>query len=125
MVKSRIPHMQGESWGPFVALGVVRRGTLLGGFIYNEYRKHDIQLSAAFDRPGWALPGTLRALFSYPFNELGVARISAVTSIKNKKARKALVDIGFSLEGKHPKAISGLEDAVSYGMLRSDCKWIR
>ena len=69
MVKSRIPHMRGEEWGPYTALGVVRRGKLVGGVVYHCYRGFDVQISAAFDQVGWALPGTLRALCAYPFRD--------------------------------------------------------
>jgi len=125
LVASRIPHMAGASWGPCVALGVVRNGVLLGGFVYNNYRGHDVQLNAAFDRPGWALPQTLRALFNYPFNQMGVARVTAVTGKSNHKARKGLLDLGFSQEGAHRRGLDGIETAISYGMLREQCRWIK
>lgn len=125
MVKSRIPHMRGESWGPYTALGVVRRGVLLGGVVYHEKRDIDIHVSMAFDRPGWALPYTMRALFDYPFNQLGCVRITAMTARKNRKARESLIRAGFKLEGVHRRAVDGVEDFISYGMLKEECRWLR
>src|SRR5689334_17844169 len=94
LVKSRIPHMRGREWGPHTALGVVRRGKLVGGVVYHGYRGFDVQISAAFDEIGWALPGTLRALGAYPFLDLKVERVTVITGRKNRKARKVLCDLG-------------------------------
>ena len=102
MVKSRIPHMRGQSFGEYTALGVVRRGRLVGGVVYYGYRGFDIQIAHAFDAKGWALPGTLRALCAYPFHELGCERITAVTAKKNKTARAMLAKAGFQIRGRYP-----------------------
>jgi len=124
MICSRIPHMR-ERPKPSTALGVVRNGVLLGGFIYYRYTEFDVHLGAAFDRPGWALRETLRALFGYPFIQLGCTRMTAITGRRNKKARKGLVDLGFTLEGVHKRGLDGHEDAITYGMLKENCKWLK
>ena len=122
MVAARIPD---QSFENYTALGVVRRGVLLGGVVYHQYVGHDVQVSIAFDSPGWALPGTLRALFDYPFNALGCVRMSALIGRKNKKSRKICEGLGFKLEGVHPKGRDGREDAMSYGLLKENCRWIK
>jgi RimJ/RimL family protein N-acetyltransferase len=125
MVKARIPHMRGQEWGPHAALGVVRRGTLVGGVVYHGYRGFDVQISAAFDHVGWALPGTLRALCSYPFLDLKVGRVSVVTGRKNKKARKLLRDLGFRFVGVAKRGLDGTEDAFIFEILKEHCKWLK
>lgn len=125
MVAGRIPHMNGRSFGVCTALGVVRNGVLLGGVVYHAYVVHDVQVSIAMERSGWALPGTLRALFDYPFNQLGVRRMTAIVGRKNKKSRRLVEGLGFKLEGVHPKGADGIEDAMSYGLLKENCKWIK
>jgi hypothetical protein len=115
----------GEMVKSRVAIGVIRRGQLVGGVVYHAYRTFDIQLSAAFDTVGWALPGTVRALLAYPFNELGVSRVTAFTGRKNKKAKKLLTDLGFTLEGVAKRGLDGIEDAFAYGLLREDCRWLK
>jgi RimJ/RimL family protein N-acetyltransferase len=122
MVAARIPD---QSFEKYTALGVVRRGVLVGGVVYHHYVGHDVQVSIAFDSPGWALPGTLRALFDYPFNTLGCARMSALIGRKNKKSRKICEGLGFKLEGVHHKGRDGVEDAMSYGLLKENCRWIK
>jgi hypothetical protein len=125
MVKSRIPHMRGQSFGEHTTLGVVRRGRLLGGVVYYGYRGFDIQVAIAFDGRGWALPGTLRALCAYPFHELGCERITAVTSKKNKTARAMLARAGFRFEGVIRRGLDGVRDGFVYGLLKHECKWLK
>lgn len=127
MVKARIDFMRDREWGPFTALGVVRRGHLVGGVVYHAYRPQsfDIEMSAAFDQVGWALPGTVRALLAYPFETLGCRRVTCTVGRKNNKARELLKDLGFKLEGTHPLALDGYEDAMSYGLLKKHCRWIK
>jgi hypothetical protein len=125
MVKSRIPHMRGQSFGDHTTLGVVRQGRLLGGVVYYGYRGFDIQIAVAFDSKGWALPGTLRALLAYPFDQLGCERITAVTSKRNKAARKILAKVGFRLEGVIRRGLDGMHDGCVYGLLKHECKWLK
>lgn len=125
MVRARIPHVRETGFGPCTAIGIVRRGYLVGGVVFHDYRKHDVQISASFDRVGWALPGTLRALCEYPFGQLKVKRVTAIVGKKNKKARKALDDIGFTLEGVVKRGLDGYEDAMILGLLRENCKWLK
>lgn len=123
LVASRIPHMRNVAFGPHTTLGVVRDGTLIGGVVYHGYRQGvEVQVSIAFERGGF-LPW--RALFAYPFNELGVPRITAIVGRKNKPSRKLVEKLGFTLEGMHPKGIDGIEDAFSYGLLKENCRWIK
>jgi RimJ/RimL family protein N-acetyltransferase len=122
MVAARIPNV---SFDRYTALGVVRYGQLIGGAVYHNYIGHDVQVSIAFDSPGWALPGTLRALFHYPFNQLGCRRMTAMIGRRNKRSRKICEGLGFKLEGVHLKGLDGTQDVMSYGMLKEHCRWIK
>jgi RimJ/RimL family protein N-acetyltransferase len=33
--------------------------------------------------------------------------------------------LGFKLEGVHIKGLDGRQDAISYGMLRRKCRWLK
>jgi RimJ/RimL family protein N-acetyltransferase len=125
LVRSRIPEMQGRQFAYPTALGVVRRGQLVGGVVYHEYRGHDVQMSAAFDTRAWATEGTLRALWTYPFITMGCARATMIVARKNKRARKFLEHMGMTLEGVLRKGLDGVQDAFVYGLLREDCRWIK
>jgi hypothetical protein len=119
MVAARIPNI---SFGEYTALGVVRRGKLVGGVVYHNYVEHDIQVSIAVDGASF-MPW--RGLFAYPFGQLGCSRITAMIGRKNKKSRKIAEALGFKLEGVHPKGLDGQQDAMSYGLLKEDCRWIK
>lgn len=122
LVASRIPEMRGKTFDRFTTLGVVRNGDLVGGVVYHAYYGHDVQVSIACDRPAF-MPW--RVLFSYPFEQMGVSRITAIVSRKNKRARKFAIALGFKLEGVHPRGVDGIEDAFSFGMLREHCRWLK
>lgn len=121
LVGSKIP---GFAPVKFTALGVVRNQKLVGGVIYHNYSRHGIEVTGAFDDPRWALPQTMRALFDYPFQQLGCVRITAVIAKKNKRSRRLCEGLGFRLEGVARKGFDGKQDACIYGMLREECKWL-
>lgn len=125
LVKSRLPNMQGRSFGPFVAVGVVRSGIILGGIVWHNFRGFSIEVSIAFDRADWIRPSTLRNIAGYPFNQLGVTRVTAIVGRKNEPMRKLCEKLGFKLEGIGRKAFDGKQDAVLYGILRHECKWLK
>jgi hypothetical protein len=120
MVASMMP--QETSFGAYKALGVVKRGKLIGGVVYHNYVGHDVQVSIAFDRVAF-IPW--RALFDYPFGQLGCNRVTAIIGRKNKKSRAIAEGLGFKLEGVHLKGLDGKQDAMSYGLLKEHCRWIK
>jgi hypothetical protein len=107
------------------ALGVVRRGRLVAGCVYQNFRTIDIDVVMAADSPSWALPDTLRALFGYPFLQLGVVRLTAIIGRANKRSRRLAEGLGFRLEGRARRALDGREDAMIYGMLREECRFLQ
>jgi hypothetical protein len=128
-VAARVPHMQGRPFGKHVAIGVIRKESLVGGVVFHNMRvfngkPFDIEMSGAFDSPSWCLPGTLRKLFAYPFVDLGCVRMTTITGRKNKRARRVDEGLGFKLEGVVRKGIDGKEDAMIMGMLREECRFI-
>lgn len=124
-VQARVPYVE-EGFGPCSAIGVVRDGKIIGGVVYHQYRERDgdIMVSLAFDRPHWALPYTLRMLFTYPFVTLGCERITAAIPRSNARSRRICERLGFKLEGVCRKAFGRKEDAMLYGILRSECRYL-
>lgn len=108
-------------------IGVALDGQLVAGVVYSEYRPNvpAIDASIVSTDPAWASRSVLRAIFAYPFNQLGVERLSATTAKRNKTAREFLVRLGFQLEGIGRRAFPGGGDAAVYSILRNECRWIR
>lgn len=116
--------MELEELHPFTAMGVAIEGKLVGGVVYNNFRKHDIQLSAASINPKWLSKNILTEIFTYPYIHLGCVRTTAVTGRKNSRTRKLLEGLGYRLEGVCRKGLDGKQDAIVYGMLKADCRWL-
>jgi hypothetical protein len=125
MVAERLPHVGEKGFGPCAALGVVRRGDLVGGVVFSMFRGHDVQVHMAFDRADWAFPSTLRRLYAYPFTQLGCIRMTAPIGRKNKAMRKLAEYLGFELEGVMRKGLSPSEDLCLYGQLAKNCRWVK
>jgi RimJ/RimL family protein N-acetyltransferase len=124
-VRPHVPHAGTTDFGPCTAFGIIRKDKLVGGVVFNNFRKFDIHMAATFEGSGWAMSrAELRTLCDYTFNQLGVARVTAVTGRKNKRARKALEIIGFTLEGNLARGLDGHESAMVYGLCREHCRWI-
>lgn len=104
------------SFGPCAAVGVVHKGEIVAGWVYNNYRPPNIEISFVRTSPNWASPGAVRSIFRYPFLQLKCKRMSATVEATNQPVRAFLCRLGFSQEGYHPDALP-TGDAVTYGIL--------
>jgi RimJ/RimL family protein N-acetyltransferase len=120
--KRRMPLLNIE--GSAAAIGVEQNGVLLAVAAFDRYRGHDIEISFAADSPRWAQRGVIRGIFHYPFVQLGCVRLTTITAENNTRARRLDEGLGFVLEGVHPNGLAPGVAAVSYGMQRSECKWL-
>lgn len=105
---------------PFVALGIVQDGRIVGGYVLNDYNGANVELTAY--APGLMRLGHMRFLAQYIFGQLGCRRISARTHRKNKITLKTLDRSGFkyeaTLRGFYPTG-----DAVLFSLMRENCRW--
>lgn len=121
-VRQRAPHAE-NGFEKYEAIGVEEHGRLIAGVVYNEYRGNSMHVSIASESPRWASRRTLHALFSYPFNQLGVSRLTAYTGKSMANVREFLERLGFVEEGVMREGFAD-DDCVIYGMLRRECPWI-
>ncbi len=106
------------------AIGVAREGKLICGVVYHNYRPpKNIEMSIASINPRWATKQNLQTFFNYPFLQLGCSRVTVITDAGNVKVQKFLERLGFQREGLLRDANPD-DDAVIYGILKSECKWI-
>ncbi|MDB4725957.1 GNAT family N-acetyltransferase [bacterium] len=107
------------------ALGGVLNGRLIGGAVYNNYAGFMVDIHIATTDKRWCNRRVLKAVFEMAFDHLGCERMNMMCSKKNKPMRKLALGLGFKQEGTHRKAHLGTTDAISYGMLKSECRWIK
>tara|TARA_R110000764_G_scaffold160377_2_gene247886 strand:- start:208 stop:633 length:426 start_codon:yes stop_codon:yes gene_type:complete len=107
---------------PLTSIGIASsEGKILGVAIYHNFRQNDVEITFITTTPRWATLGNIKALLYYPFIQLGVQRMTAITKKSNKQARKFLSGIGFLLEGTHPYAANG-KTACTYGLYSDNAK---
>lgn len=113
------------------AIGLIDGHELICGVVYTEFgrdaqrKAHSMQLSIASTTPKWANRQTLHTFFAYPFLQLGCRRIWTQCSAENEQVISFNERLGFTAEGIHREAWPLGGDAISWGMLKDECKWLR
>ena len=115
----------------FTAIGVVEDSKLLAGIVYHNYIKTIdskplfIEMSIYSVDKRWCSRHNLRNIFLYPFIQLNLERTQAICAANDEGVIMFLERLGFKKEGLHRKAHLTGGDALSFGMLKDECKWIR
>lgn len=120
-VKARIGVMSAGDFGASTALGVMDRERLIAGVVYHDWQPgfRTIQISCAAASPKWAQRRILAELLAYPFRQIGVNRVTCVTSADDGRTRKFLEGLGMTLEGIGIEGF-GDKDAASYRLLKRE-----
>lgn len=129
-VASKIRDMGTPPEKDYEAIGVIGKGgEIIGGVVYTHYQElapgeHDIRMHCAGE-PGWLTKHTLRVFFSYAFQQLHAVRVTGCVAKANRKARVLNERLGFRQEGCIRSGFGQGKDMIIFGMLRSECRWIR
>ena len=117
-----------DDWKPALGAGVLRDGVLVGGVVYNNYHllKYGswCEISAATDDPACLTRAVLRAVFEYPFVQLGCSRLRAECAATNVRCVSLLDRLGFRVEGTARRAYDGEADSLTFSMLPEECRWV-
>ena len=113
-----------DGFGPSTSIGVERDGKIICAAVYHDYRDGQIEASIAASSRRWANRSVLHALFAYPFNQVGAHRLLVTCNEANEKAMKMNSQLGFTQEGRL-RQMYAPHDAVIWGMLKDECKWIK
>jgi len=114
-----------EAFKPCKAIGLEKNNRLIAGVIYNKYEPGLlIEMSIASLDKSWCTRHNLKALLGYPFAQLQLKRVQALCSDKDEGVQMFLKRLGFAHEGTHPCAYHDGGTALSFGMLKHQCKWI-
>ena len=108
---------------PVCMLAAVREDAVVGAVVYGNLSGADVELHMTGE-VGWLTKGNLRTIFEYPFKELGCRRVTAWIARKNKRSRDLAERLGFKLEGVRRKGCGNGADAIMYGLLAEECRWI-
>jgi RimJ/RimL family protein N-acetyltransferase len=107
-------------------IGLERDGELIAGTIYEGYNPHSIWMHvAAIPGARWLTRDYLRAVFRYPFVQLGVNRVGGWVEESNMAARKFDEHLGFREEARLRGAARDGGDVILYVMWRDECRWSR
>ncbi len=107
--------------GHFVAIGYERAGHLRGGVVFTQYSGANIVMACALEAPLTRM--FLRAMFIYPFLQLGCRRMTLLIDEDNKKSIRLVEHVGFKQEGRMREAMPR-GDVLVYGLLKSECRFL-
>jgi RimJ/RimL family protein N-acetyltransferase len=113
-----------DDFGECATFAVLDDRQLIAGIVFNNYRGHDIEVTMTSISPRWCTRSIMRTVFSYPFHQIGCKRITASVEDTNQPVRAFLCHLGFRQEGVMRQAYRTGRDAVIFGMLRDECRWL-
>lgn len=99
-------------------------GVLVSNVRYAEGRAIDCEISCAAEASIAFRPEVCRAIFTYVFVQLGCVRCTSITKKSNTRTRQFLEALNFELEGNVRRGYDGVRDALIYGLLATDCKFV-
>jgi RimJ/RimL family protein N-acetyltransferase len=119
--------VQIEDFGACTAIGIVddAENEVIAGVVYNNLREASIEATIASSTPRWCSRVILHTIFWYPFCQLGMSRLTAITELENDHVRTFLSRLGFQQEGIMRRGFRSGADAAVYGMLREECRWLK
>lgn len=120
-VFSQLPHSDDAT--AYSAIGLARRGEIVGGVVYNSYTGCDIDMTAVISRSVLWRPQFVIPMFRYPFIQLKCRRVSARVATRNKRSLAVLLHLGFKPDGYLRDALPD-DDIILLGMLASECRWL-
>lgn len=113
-----------RQWSAPSAIGLERDGELIAGVVYDYFNGASVCMHVAASVPHWLDREFLWFAFFYPFEQLGVRRITALIPEVNAQSRKFAEHLGFLLETRleqaHPEG-----DVLVYRMFRHQCRWLK
>lgn len=111
--------------GQFEALAILNEADeFVAGVVVSRFSGHDCEISCATETSAAWRDTVMRGVFDYVFNQLGCVRCTSITKKGNRKARGFLEGLGFQLEGNLRLGFDGVKDALIYGYLKSECKYL-
>lgn len=121
-VRESIPKVARWTEG-YKSLAKVEGDEFIGAVVYDAFTPYECCIHVRLEKPGCKTPEVLRAVFGYPFEQLGLKRLTGLVAESNDKGRQLCTWLGFHLEGCKLLAL-GDDNELIYGLLAGDCKWL-
>lgn len=96
---------------------------LRAGVTYHNWNGVDIEAAVAIEDGFQFTRPALRAIFSYPFKQLGAHRMSVRVEQDNVRSMKFVERLGFTLEATLSEACKA-GDLYLYRLMHSECRWL-
>ncbi len=95
---------------------------MAAGVVFHDWQPEfqTIAFSIAADSPIWTAPPIVRALLSYPFEQLGVNKLWTATPIQNDRAWKLAKVLKFTREATLRHHFGHKKHAVINSMMRDE-----
>lgn len=106
------------------AIGQEHEGKLIAGIMYDAYTGASIAMHSRVDDPKHISRQWIWAIFDYPFNRLGVKRVTGLVSTANHKAQETNEHLGWKRETTLADYFPN-GDGIIYIMRREDCRWLK
>lgn len=118
-----------DYFDPCTAIGIVEKDKIIAAVIYNNQKESQgvpfmLEMTIASVDKRWATRHNLNALFSYPFTQLNLRRVNTQCDSTDEGLIMFNKRLGFVEEGRHRSAFPSGVDAISFGMMKEDCKWL-
>lgn len=106
------------------AIGIMSGDQIRGVAVFDTFSECDCNIHVASDGSArWMTREFLVHVFSYPFIQLGLRRVTGIVPASNERALRFDLKLGFTREGYCPKALPN-DDVVILGMTRDRCRFI-
>lgn len=97
-------------------------GRVAGVILCNFSSPFEAEFNTAVVDPRCVTRRVLRAVFTALFSR--VVRVTALVAPDNMRSLRNVVRMGFKMEGRMRLALDGKRDAVVFGMLKGDCRFL-
>jgi RimJ/RimL family protein N-acetyltransferase len=120
--RARIPKL--EAWmGEAKSLAAMEDGRILGVVVFDAFTPYDVNMHIVIEDRRCVTRRILKEVFSYPFKQLGLRRVTGLVPASNVPALAFDLRLGFRHEGRKLHG-AGDEDEIVLGMTRESCRWI-
>lgn len=113
------------NFGTDIGIGWMKDGQIVAGVAYANWNGVNVECHIASDRSRrWLTRQYLWTIFDYPFNQLGVKRITVCVGEGNRDSARFVEHLGFKIESRlesaHPTGA-----LLIFRMFRSECPYIK